>query len=135
MARKLDLDSLQPDDIALGFRGKEYLMPGAIPVPTIMRFLRLQHRVEETKGKSDKEVGEVLEGILREVTESGDPNTPGIMELLRERQPDLETLPFSMDDVLEIITFLIADQNVETVRKAGEPEQPEEEQPPLAQAS
>lgn len=116
--RRLNLDDHQPDDIEIIFRGSTYDIPGEIPVPAIVRMLRIKTRIEAAGGDIDVLADEV-EGLV----ESGDALRPGIMELIRVRQPDAPTLPLGVGDVVTIIEFLVASFGVDdTITDATPPD-------------
>jgi hypothetical protein len=130
--RRYNLDDLQPENLELVIKAQVYEIPGEIPVPSIVRMMRIKARIEEAGDDIDKMAAE-LEGLL----ESGDTSRPGIMELFRmvPAQKDLPTLPLSLREVLNIIEVLVSAFGVEETVEGELPEEPVEDAVPLVPVS
>jgi hypothetical protein len=92
--RYVDLSPLVPSDITVKLQvdGPEYLIPGDIPVPSMLTFLELENELEEVSNDD----GEAIAGVIREMYDK-------LLELFQERQPDLEELPIHLPQIPTLI--------------------------------
>lgn len=84
MTRLVDLDALVPEDVDFKYRGESYVMPGDISVAQTFKLVRLYERAVAVDADPDIDVREKAELDMEQA----------LLELFRERDPDLAALPF-----------------------------------------
>jgi hypothetical protein len=91
----LDLDVLRPPSRRVKIRDTEYLVPGDIPVPLIVKATQLQSQLADTS--DERQQGELLSSLYTEV-----------MALFRIERPDLPDLPLSMTELSLVLGYVIS---------------------------
>lgn len=94
MAQIIDLDDLVPDDLEFRFRGETYVVAGDLSIETVLGLIKNLGRW--TEAKNDKESQDALLGLERD-----------LLVLFKERQPDLEKLPFGLQGVTQVTLALL----------------------------
>lgn len=93
MARIIDLDVLAPDDLQVTLHGETYLLPGDIPVPTM---LDLERGMLAISTAADQEASVDALEQLHDV----------VLDLFRIRQPGLEDLPLGLNQTVALVQGL-----------------------------
>jgi hypothetical protein len=86
-----DLDSLLPPDVEFRLGGRVYRIPADPPVETVALMLQLEERIQTAEERSE------LVSALREARDL-------LVELVRERDPSVDTLPIERIGVGGILT-------------------------------
>ena len=87
-ATVIDLDALAPEPKRVKLAGKEYLLPGDVPVADMLAFEALAQRAEEEQ-IDDTEAGRML--------------YDAVLAIFRVHHPDLERLPMGMDQLVGFV--------------------------------
>lgn len=118
----LDLDELLADDLTVSYRGVAYVIPGDISVPDAFRLVRYRNAVGSSSTIAAQEKNLVEAGAF-------------LLDLLRTRTPDLETLPFGVFGMTRVIEAYLQHIGLEVTPPPDEPADPDEENPTPATPS
>lgn len=92
MSRFIDLDAVVVPDLEVQLKGEIYRCPGSPDVPRMLRWISYQERFEKA---SEREAVE----LLREIYED-------LVDLFREYQPNLESLPIRQEQIMPLFEGL-----------------------------
>lgn len=90
---ELNLDALQPDRHVITFRGIQYELPGAVPVPTIIEAAKLDQGLTDAQDGDD----------AGEVAAAAEKMYDLVMELLRDCDPEVQDLRLTIEDMTMIL--------------------------------
>jgi hypothetical protein len=88
MSRFLDLDAVVVPDLDVQLGGTVYRVPGSPDVPRMLRWMKFQEA-------ADSDAVELLTDIYED-----------LLDLFRERQPDLEALPIRQEQIMPLFEAL-----------------------------
>jgi hypothetical protein len=117
MATIVNLDELLPEDIVVTYRGKDYPLPGDIDVESVFRLFAIFTAL--TTQPIDGKPEEMMEQIK---SRFGDVNAE-LLALFRERQPDLEKLPFGIAGTGAVIKLILGQLGL-SISNTGDPTPP-----------
>lgn len=104
MSRLIDLDAVVGSPIRVKLRGEEYKLPPDLPAPTMLLFMEFEDRVAAAEKKGDDSaINEALRDAYEEV-----------LGLFQVYQPELETLPISMEQITILVVELISEYSDES---------------------
>lgn len=97
---EINLDELIPEDLVFKYQGEAYAIPGDLDVDVAMRLFKMlqdQAKAEQT-------------GDSKETERNLKQSRAFLLELFRERSPELDRLPFGINStpvvIIEILKFL-----------------------------
>lgn len=114
-----DLDVLAADPRDVKLAGKIYLVPGDLPIPTMLRLERYSQRMAELAADTADDAGAAQEAQKEAVLSLYEE----ILALFQVYQPDLTEIPIQMPQLVGIVNRIYGDDE-----EAEDPENPT--QPP-----
>lgn len=104
-AARISLSDLAPPDVEVEYRGSVYMLPGEVPLITIVEAVHLQEGLESAKTVEEQTL--VLERMYRIV-----------MDLFRDRNPDVPDLRLTTSEVGWLIAFVASGGEMESLEEA-----------------
>lgn len=95
----VELDDLVPDAIDFRYQGKSYVLPGDITVETTFRLQKMLTALGEAE--ADPKKADEQEKLTLEVEQQ-------LLELFRQKDPELESLPFGVVGFSYVLSHLLA---------------------------
>lgn len=94
---EINLDELVPEDIAFVRHGKRYVVDGDLDVDTSLKLVGLFMTAAEAEASGDVDAISASNNALKEY----------LLELFRIRDPALESIPFGVQSLREVVGQLL----------------------------
>lgn len=95
----VELDDLVPDAIEFRYQGNSYVLPGDISVETTFKMQKLLNALADAEADPKKALQQ--EKLTLEVEQM-------LLDLFRQDNPELESLPFGVVGFQHVLSFLLA---------------------------